>query len=67
MSTKAVQVMMKLVIATVMEVNVGLAKPISVKMVAEKYMREFCPFALDSFNGRWEVTHEAAKLLKTLQ
>jgi hypothetical protein len=59
--------MMKLVIATVMEVNVGLAKPISVKMVAEKYMREFCSSALDPSNGRWEATHEAAKLLEALQ
>jgi hypothetical protein len=35
--------MTKLVKATDSDVNVGLEKPRMVKMVAEKYMREFCP------------------------
>lgn len=42
MRTRATHVMTKLVDATVSEVSVGLAKPIRVNMVAEKYMREFC-------------------------
>ncbi len=38
---RAAQVMMKFVIATVSDVSVGLAKPNSVNMVAEKYISEF--------------------------
>lgn len=40
--TRAAQVKKKLVIATDIDVRVGLANPRSVKMVAEKYIREFC-------------------------
>jgi intein-encoded DNA endonuclease-like protein len=38
---RAVQVMRKFVTATVREVKVGLSKPNMVKMVAEKYIKEF--------------------------
>ena len=41
-NTRAAHVMRKLVKATDSEVNVGLEKPSIVKIVAEKYMREFC-------------------------
>lgn len=44
-NTRAAQVMMKFVVATDSDVNVGLEKPRMVKMVAEKYIREFCKFA----------------------
>ena len=40
-SRRAPQVMRKFVSATDSEVNVGLSKPRTVKIVAEKYMREF--------------------------
>ena len=39
--TRAAQVRKKFVIATESEVNVGLEKPRRVKIVAEKYIREF--------------------------
>lgn len=42
MRLNATQVMMKLVTATESAVNVGLEKPTMVKIVAEKYIREFC-------------------------
>jgi hypothetical protein len=42
---RAAHVMMKLVTATVREVKVGLSKPSMVKMVAEKYIKEFCGFS----------------------
>jgi len=41
MRTRAAHVMMKLVTATVREVKVGLENPRIVKIVAEKYIREF--------------------------
>jgi len=41
-SRRATQVIRKFVIATDMDVKVGLAKPRIVKMVAEKYIKEFC-------------------------
>lgn len=40
-STSAAQVIKKLVIATDMDVKVGLEKPRVVKIVAEKYINEF--------------------------
>lgn len=40
-SSRAAHVMMKLVIATESDVKVGLEKPRRVKMVAEKYIKEF--------------------------
>ncbi len=40
-STSAAQVIKKLVIATDMDVKVGLEKPRVVKIVAEKYIKEF--------------------------
>jgi len=40
-SSKAAQVIRKLVNATESDVSVGLEKPRIVKMVAEKYIREF--------------------------
>jgi hypothetical protein len=41
MRIRATQVMRKLVDATVREVSVGLANPMRVNMVAEKYINEF--------------------------
>lgn len=40
--TRARQVVTKFVIAMVREVRVGDAKPMRVKIVAEKYISEFC-------------------------
>ena len=40
--TSAAQVMRKFVTATESDVNVGLEKPRMVKIVAEKYIKEFC-------------------------
>lgn len=42
MSPSAMSVKMKFVTATVRDVSTGLSKPTRVKMVAEKYMSEFC-------------------------
>lgn len=42
MRRRARQVMRRLVRATEREVRVGLEKPRRVKIVAEKYIREFC-------------------------
>jgi len=41
MSMSATQVIRKFIIATVREVRVGLSNPKIVKIVAEKYIREF--------------------------
>ena len=41
MRRRAAQVIRKLVTATVREVKVGLSNPRMVKMVAEKYIKEF--------------------------
>lgn len=45
MSSRAAQVMRKFVTATEREVRVGLSKPRIVKMVAEKYIKEFYKFS----------------------
>lgn len=45
MSNRAAQVMRKFVSATEREVRVGLSKPRMVKMVAEKYIKEFYKFS----------------------
>ena len=45
MSSRAAQVMRKFVTATEREVRVGLSKPRMVKMVAEKYIKEFYKFS----------------------
>ena len=41
MSNNAAQVMIKFVMATTRDVKVGFSKPRIVKIVAEKYIREF--------------------------
>lgn len=59
---------MKFVTATTRDVRVGDLKPTSVKIVAEKYMREFCVCGQQSPRA-WIArdTHKAAKLLQSLQ
>ena len=68
MSVRATSVKMKFVTATVSEVSVGLWKPTRVKIVAEKYIREFCSAVSVSQTSEGErTTYEAAKLLQSLK
>lgn len=65
MSMSASTVKIKFVAATVNDVKVGLEKPTMVKMVAEKYMREFCRQCKVSISAKRRVrgTYKAAELL----
>ena len=63
---RAAQVMIKLVVATDRDVNVGLEKPRMVKMVAEKYIKEFCSSKHNITQRGW-ASYKTAELLQTLQ
>lgn len=65
-NTRAAQVMMKLVVATESDVRVGLEKPSMVKMVAEKYIREFYLSQL-RIRKTEKGSYKTTKLLQSLQ
>ena len=66
MRPSATSVNRKFVTATVKDVKVGLSNPTIVKMVAEKYINEFCQKSV-MFKCSRRDTYKATKLLQTLK
>lgn len=59
----------KFVTATVRDVSVGLLKPTMAKIVAEKYMREFCQVSKVNKMSTTQnhTTYKSTQLLQSLQ